>query len=329
MITECLKRSLLLSAPVYSQARESILHPDLKTIPRVPQVQLIGNGTVNHEGLTEAKLKHPHHKTFHKTHIPEDEDLQFTRFYRWHIDAALYELSPPRVTTLYGLTVPKGRRQTVRYDDGTGEELNVPLGTTAFISTRTTFNILSPEEKSLALRTKVRYAPHPYVWMAPAHSRSTGLGLETEGLELKLDELPEWEESQVKIFPMIWKNPKTGDLHFQVHPSAIQELIIDPIPVVKRPCTGPDTLYPDGAHLKDLKEVRDLVYRLQRPSISPQFVYPHDWEENDLVLFHNRGVIHTVVGAFRPDEVRKFHQCNLAASDDPLGPSIEDVLKYA
>ena len=37
----------------------------------------------------------------------------------------------PRVTTLYGLTVPKGRRQTVRYDDGTGEELNVPLGTTA------------------------------------------------------------------------------------------------------------------------------------------------------------------------------------------------------
>ncbi len=52
-------------------------------------------------------------------------------------------------------------------------------------------------------------------------------------------------------------------------------------------------------------------------------------EENDLVLFHNRGVIHTVVGAFRPDEVRKFHQCNLAASDDPLGPSIEDVLKYA
>ena len=37
--------------------RKSILHPDLKTIPRVPQVQLIGNGKVyNHEGLPEVKL---------------------------------------------------------------------------------------------------------------------------------------------------------------------------------------------------------------------------------------------------------------------------------
>jgi xanthine dioxygenase len=35
---------------------KSILHPDLKTIPRVPQVQLIGNGKVyNHEGLAEVR----------------------------------------------------------------------------------------------------------------------------------------------------------------------------------------------------------------------------------------------------------------------------------
>jgi alpha-ketoglutarate-dependent taurine dioxygenase len=48
-----------------------------------------------------------------------------------------------------------------------------------------------------------------------------------------------------------------------------------------------------------------------------------------MVLFHNRGVFHSVVGAFEPDQVRAFHQCNLAASDDPAGPSEEDVLKYA
>ncbi|KAJ7052293.1 hypothetical protein C8F01DRAFT_627122 [Mycena amicta] len=58
-------------------------------------------------------------------------------------------------------------------------------------------------------------------------------------------------------------------------------------------------------------------------------VYPHDWNEKDLVLFHNRGVLHTVVGAFAEDQVRGFHQCNLAASDDPAGPSNEDVLKWA
>lgn len=35
--------------------KKSILHPDLKTVPRQPQVQLIGNGTVhNHEGLAEV-----------------------------------------------------------------------------------------------------------------------------------------------------------------------------------------------------------------------------------------------------------------------------------
>lgn len=35
--------------------KESILHPDLKTIPRQPQVQVIGNGPVKeHEGLTDV-----------------------------------------------------------------------------------------------------------------------------------------------------------------------------------------------------------------------------------------------------------------------------------
>lgn len=49
----------------------------------------------------------------------------------------------------------------------------------------------------------------------------------------------------------------------------------------------------------------------------------------DLVLFHNRGLLHTVVGAFKLDQVRAFHQCNLAASDDPVGPSAEDVKAWA
>ena len=185
--------------------KKSILHPDLKTIPRVPQVQLIGNGTVyNHEGLAEAKLKHPSHTSFHKTHVsPEDEAKGVTRFYRWHIDAALYDLSPPRVTSLYGITVPKGPKQVCRYDDGTGDALEVPLGTTAFVSGKTMFDILPPEQKSLAVRSRVKYAPHPYVWMATAHALPTGLGIENEGLEKPLDTLPPWEESKIKVLPIV------------------------------------------------------------------------------------------------------------------------------
>ncbi|KAF8808195.1 Clavaminate synthase-like protein [Phlegmacium glaucopus] len=308
--------------------KKSILHPDLKTIPSVPQVQLIGNGTVyNHEGLAEALLKHPSHTTFHKTCVsPEDEAKGVTRFYRWHIDAALYDLNPPKVTTLYGITVPQGGKQVCRYDDGTGDELEVPLGTTAFVSGKTMFDILPEAYKSLAVRSKAKYAPHPYVWMAPSHAMPTGLGIESEGLEMPLEELPAWEESKQKIFPVVWKNPVTGNLHFEVHPCGVKELLVDPLPEgAKRE----GALYPDGAVVSDLKEVRGLLYRMQRPAISPSLVYPHDWRENDLVLFHNRGLLHTVVGAFHPDQVRAFHQCNLAASDEPQGPSAEDVKKYA
>ena len=43
----------------------------------------------------------------------------------------LTDVSRPKVTTLYGLKVPGGEPQTIRYDDGTGDELKVPLGTTA------------------------------------------------------------------------------------------------------------------------------------------------------------------------------------------------------
>lgn len=40
--------------------------------------------------------------------------------------------------------------------------------------------------------------------MAPAQAMSTGLGIESEGRELPLRELPEWEVGKVKILPMVW-----------------------------------------------------------------------------------------------------------------------------
>ena len=60
-----------------------------------------------------------------------------------------------------------------------------------------------------------------------------------------------------------------------------------------------------------------------------KLVYPHEWQDKDLVVFHNRGLLHSVVGALGPDQVRVFHQCNVAASDVPAGPTEDDVLKWA
>lgn len=53
------------------------------------------------------------------------------------------------------------------------------------------------------MQTKIVYSPHPYVWMSSARSNSVGLGLESEGKELAADELPAFEESKIKTYPMV------------------------------------------------------------------------------------------------------------------------------
>lgn len=202
--------------------------------------------------------------------------------------------------------MPSGRRQTCRYDDGTGDELDVPLGTTAFVSGYQMYDNLSEADKDFVRSSKAEYAPHPYIWMSPAASRSTGLGMVSEGKELPDADLPPIDADKVMVLPMCWKNPVTGKLALQVHPSAVKAIHLK-----------------DGSVIDDLETVREIVYKLQRPAIAPRFVYPHDWEEGDMVLFHNQGVIHSVVGAFAEDEVRLFRQCNMAASTPPVGPDEE------
>ncbi|KAK5194151.1 hypothetical protein LTR92_006491 [Exophiala xenobiotica] len=294
-------------------AKRSILHPDLKTIPYQPEVQVIGNGFVpEYEGLTDIKLRHPHHRTFHKTVIPDELDLDYTRFYRWHIDAVLYgKLNPPLVTSLLAVKVPKGRRQTLLYDDDSGDTLDVPLGTTAFVSGYKMFDNLSLEQKEFVLTSKIEYAPHPYVWISTTKSRSDGLGMVSEGKEVPLADLPPTERdgSDIQILPMVWRNPVNGRFALQIHPSVVRKIHLK-----------------DGSVIDDLAKVREIVHDLQRPGIAPKFVYAHDWEEGDLVLFNNHGVLHSVVGAFAEDEVRLFRQCNLAASRPPLGPQYPEVV---
>lgn len=62
----------------------------------------------------------------------------------------------------------------MRYDDGSGDELLVPLATTAFISGEKAFAALSPAKKAWALQTRVRYHAHPYIWMKNCKALSTG-----------------------------------------------------------------------------------------------------------------------------------------------------------
>jgi hypothetical protein len=90
------------------RASASVIARDISPLPEVPQVQLLGHGIVkNHYGIEERKLTHPSHKVFHQTCLTQEEmDAGQTRFYRWHMDAALYKLNPPKVTTLFGRKNP-------------------------------------------------------------------------------------------------------------------------------------------------------------------------------------------------------------------------------
>jgi len=285
--------------------KKSVLVQDLISIPGVPQVQLIGNGHVeNHHGVAEATLRHPSHQTFHHEPLSEaQEHADFTRFYRWHIDAALYKLQPPKVTTLLALQVPKSRAQTVLYDDGSGDTLSVPLAATVFVSGSRAFRDLTPQQQDFALRTQARYAPHPYVWIKQARANPTGLGLVSEGKELPRPELPPYREDEIVTLPLVWLNPLTGERALQMHACCVEQLITD------------------GVALTDLDECRRIIYGLMRPGIAPSKVYAHAWEPGDLVIFNNRGVWHSVVGALRPSDRRVYHQCNLASNEPPLGPT--------
>lgn len=284
--------------------RKSVLVQDLISIPDVPQVQLLGNGAVyDHEGLPEAQLRHPSQRSFHQVPLTAAQvSEEKTRFYRWHIDAALYKRHPPKVTTLLALQVPEDRSQTVEYDDGTGDELHVSLGTTAFVSGYQAFRDLSPAQQSWALRTSVRYAPHPYIWIKNARAHSTGLGLVSEGRELSREELPAFSEDEIATLPLVWVNPVTREPALQAHPCCV------------------DALITDGIVLEDLDACRETLYELMRPAIAPANVYAHPWQAGDLVIFNNRGVWHSVVGELRDSDVRVYHQCNLASSEPPLGP---------
>jgi hypothetical protein len=102
------------------------------------------------EGLENITLRHPHHRTFHREVISQADDLDFTRYYRWHIDAALYDLNPPLVTTLLAVSLPSKRRQIVRYDDGSGDELDVSWGTTAIVNGYRCMNLCPKRTRTLS-----------------------------------------------------------------------------------------------------------------------------------------------------------------------------------
>ncbi|KAI8443393.1 hypothetical protein BY996DRAFT_6495315 [Phakopsora pachyrhizi] len=111
------------------------------------------------------------------------------------------------------------------YNNGTGDQLDVPLGTTAFVSGKKMFEILSLELKKSSHPIKVQIRPSSL----RLDVKSNGFGIKVENMEQPRDQLPSFEGSKIKTFPLLWENPMTGNLHLQVHPCGAEKLIIEPL----------------------------------------------------------------------------------------------------
>jgi alpha-ketoglutarate-dependent taurine dioxygenase len=66
----------------------------------------------------------------------------------------------------------------------------------------------------------------------------------------------------------------------------------------------------------DLEEGHELLRRLLEWATQPRFVYTHEWEVDDLVIWNNTGAMHRVK-AYDPGYGRRLHRTTLLG-DEPF-----------
>lgn len=105
---------------------------------------------------------------------------------------------------------------------------------------------------------------------------------------------------------MVWKNITTGKPHLQILGCCVYAL------KTTNPQTGEVTT------IDDLSEVRRICHGLQKKVYAPENIYAHRWQEGDLVMFHNRGVMHSISGQLAGLEAKRLlWQCNMASGAVP------------
>jgi hypothetical protein len=106
-----------------------VLHPDLKTIPRQPEVQVIGNGlTLEYEDLKNAKLSFAPQEFYKQPRRRGRRSRLYQVLSMAHCRGTVRPQSA-LVSSLLTVQVPKGRYQKLRYDEGSTGDLDVSYGT--------------------------------------------------------------------------------------------------------------------------------------------------------------------------------------------------------
>lgn len=96
----------------------------------------------------------------------------------------------------------------------------------------------------------------------------------------------------------------------QVHGCCVYKL------TTRDPRTGETTV------LDDVEQVRKIVYAMQKKIYQAENIYAHRWQEGDLVIFHNRGVMHSITGQLakykkEEDKKRLLWQCTMTSGKAP------------
>ncbi|KAL3475102.1 putative dioxygenase [Aspergillus californicus] len=286
--------------------------PNRPAINAQPQVHILGRGEVpaGHFDFPPGfSIKGINHVDFHiPPHIPQAErDNGASRFYQWHWDGALYDIPPPRVGCLLAVRTPKGPDVTVHWGDGTGRTMDIAPGATAMVSGARALELLDEEMTAVVMHSRIEYAPHAFQWMSTARSTQLGHLLETEGREVPLDKLRDWSADKVCVYPMVWTNPVTGEKSLQVHGQGACKLYL------KSSVEGEETV------VDDLSEVRAFMHKIMSPVLAPENIYAHPHQEQDVILWYNRALWHSITEFPESYGPRIMHQCNIAASDHPSG----------
>ena len=99
------------------------------------------------------------------------------------------------------------------------------------------------------------------------------------------EEFAVWSSYPQRVHPLVWH-----------HKSGRKSLVL-----------STSAAWIEGMHLS---ESHDLLQRLMRHATQDQYIYRHQWQPGDLVIWDNTGAMHRVM-PFNSASGREFHRCTL------------------
>ncbi|GAA5826498.1 hypothetical protein JCM11251_002399 [Rhodosporidiobolus azoricus] len=278
------------------------------TIPDVPECQVVGCGRVpaGHYGLDGREIFQRTSKHLYRNPLTVDEEeAGIVRLVQLHYDSALYEVEPPEVGSLFCVKAPKGEKLTLRFDNGNEGTKEIAPGSTIYFDMSQAYEMLTEAEKRVVCHSRIAYAPRAFTWMSTTRFTEDGASIYSEGREMSLDDLPEWEEDKCKTYPMVWLNPLNGERSLQIHGQAAWKLYLR---------DGPEG---EERVVEDLAEVRAFIHDLHRRFLKPEYAFAAEYEEGDALVWYNMGLMHSATEYPTRMGDRVMHQVNVTHAGGP------------